>query len=195
MPLRRITCALQEQVCDGLWDHAARFAVFCLKHPLSVLLGLITGAVLKFWGHCPEGVRVILGVCLVLFLMDTLSGVMCAFAGKAKRGKNGKFESECFAGSLQKFLVYAIVIVTTAALDTAFRTGATLTGIFATIIMLRETSSIIEHTGRLGFRWPEKIVSAFAALEEQVEDAASNAVPTLGLPGAGSNDGDEGGDK
>lgn len=168
--------------CDSPAGSVVRFAEFCLQKPWAFVCGLITAAVLSFWTDCPEGVHVILGCCLVLFVLDTVCGVVCALSGKAKRGKDGRYESECFAGAFRKFITYAVVIIMSATLDTGFRSGAMLTGLFATLIMVRETSSIIELTGRLGFRWPPGIVAAFSALEHQVEGAADTAVPTLVSP-------------
>lgn len=128
-----------------------------------LLAGLVSvvGFVSSTWAETPMNIQKLIIAAGVMWLLDTLSGVIRGFS----RPDEG-FSSAKFGCAITKALVYSLSLIAAETVDEALCLGNTFLLALASLILLRELSSFVENSAILGFPWPKPLLDKLEALRE-----------------------------
>lgn len=143
---------------ESLWD-------VLLLQPCRVLGLWVASILAQWWLGCPEGIRVILSVACLFYMLDWISGVLCAICRRGP-GRKG-LSSRRLREALVKFANYVVVLLLGVGIDKVTGMEYIVTGGLGALIMLTEGLSVIENTQRLGFAYPAWFARWFAKVCEQ----------------------------
>lgn len=171
------SCPLQDDAGGTSFCHDEEGSVFPVyRHFVTLLevlvcqpfkwLGIWFGAIIaQWWLGCPEGIRVIMAVAGLFYVLDWVSGVMCAICRKTPDGCG--LTSRRLREALVKFFNYVVVLLFGVGIDSVAGMGYIVTGGLAALILLTEGLSVIENTKRLGFVYPPFFERWFEKLCQQ----------------------------
>lgn len=142
------------------------------RNLIAGLAAFIAKWAASYWDGAPDVTRHAIIACIAFYLLDMFTGSMVAL-------KNGEFSSGAFRKGLWKFVAYGSSALTAAGLDILFIGHMlgdcyTVVTIILTIIAVNEASSIVEHSGKLGFPWPKKVIDMMAKLRETCEESSED---------------------
>lgn len=133
-------------------------------HYLSTTVGLIGGMLAQLVGGWDQAMMTL----LLFMVIDYITGLIVAGAGKSTKTKSGSLNSHIgFIGLSKKFLVMLYVIIATRLdmlLGLTFCRDAIIIGFIA-----NELISITENAGLLGIPMPEPIKKAIDVLHAKEE--------------------------
>ena len=121
--------------------------------PCRVLWVWMVGLCVTWWAGAPEGMHALLGVTLLFYFLDWISGMACAIVAtrKCDRLNSRRLRDACI-----KFVNYAVVVLLGIGIDCLLPVGGYLITMgLISIICTAEAISIVENTRKLGMRYPK----------------------------------------
>lgn len=128
---------------------------------LSAGAGAVVGAVTGAW----SGVL----TCLLVFnVIDYVTGVMCAIAGRSSKTEGGRLSSSAgFVGLARKVLIWALICVATCVDKFVIGTGSSCQTATALFYVANEALSVLENCALLGLPIPVFLRRLLEVLREK----------------------------
>jgi len=165
---KQTTCSLMVEEC-GLFNHlkyGGLLIVGLVDKPWRFVAGLLLGLGALFerqWTGTPMGVQKLLVCLFVLWIVDTLSGMLVGWQRR-------EFSSSKLGCTIVKALVYGLGVITAETIDEGLNMGSAFLVTLTTWMLLREATSIIENFAVLGFPWPKSLLRRLDLIKQIVDE-------------------------
>ncbi len=125
----------------------------------TALLGALSG----LFG----GFDALLKALMLCMLVDYVSGVLCAIAGKSRKSADGKLSSAQGAKGIYKKILIMLSVLIAATLDQSLGQNNVFRNAACVFYISNELISFIENLNTMGVPFPERVKKAIGQLQEK----------------------------
>jgi phage-related holin len=161
---------------DSIMGAFSHYIGSVVSNAWAWLLATVVAIASHYWGAAPEALRAVLEAVLVTTIADTILGVVAAFFCPGR-----KFSSHHLARVIHKLLVYMMTLLAAFGVDLVVRHVIGAQAVFqlvvGSMIVFRETSSVLEFSAILGVKWPASLKERLDLARKQVEACLDGNTP------------------